>query len=59
MQVKRDKVGAAVKTAIAAGYRHLDCAYIYHNEAEIGSALRQVFAEGTVCREDMFITSKV
>jgi len=59
MQSKTDEVGAAVKAAIAAGYRHIDCAYAYQNEAEIGAALRQVFAEGKVHREDLFITSKV
>jgi len=48
-----------VKAAVAAGYRHIDCAYIYRNEAEVGSALKEVFAEGQLRREDLFITSKV
>jgi alcohol dehydrogenase (NADP+) len=54
-----DQVATAVKKAIELGYRHLDCASVYGNEKEIGAVLREVFAEGTVKREDLWITSKV
>jgi len=52
-------VGEAVKSALGMGYRHLDCAFIYGNEAEIGSALKDVFTAGDVKRDDIFITSKL
>ncbi|MDT8409321.1 MAG: aldo/keto reductase [Wenzhouxiangellaceae bacterium] len=53
------EVGQALENALAAGYRHIDCAAIYRNEAEIGEALAKVFAGGRIRREDVFITSKL
>lgn len=52
-------VGDAVYAAVKAGYRHIDCAQIYGNEKEIGTALKKVFDEGIISREDLFITSKL
>ncbi|HEY9887647.1 MAG TPA: aldo/keto reductase [Candidatus Obscuribacterales bacterium] len=49
----------AVKTALQLGYRHLDCALIYGNEAEIGQALAESFSDGVVSREELWITSKL
>ncbi|WP_298531567.1 aldo/keto reductase [uncultured Algibacter sp.] len=49
----------AVKTAIKAGYRHIDCAAAYGNEKEVGKALSELFEEGVVTREDVWVTSKV
>ncbi|XP_012783399.2 prostaglandin-E(2) 9-reductase-like isoform X1 [Ochotona princeps] len=49
----------ATKIALDAGFRHIDCAYIYKNEEEVGQAIRSKIADGTVKREDIFYTSKL
>lgn len=54
-----DAVYHAVSHAIASGYRHIDCAHIYGNEAEIGRALRDAISSGKVTREELWITSKL
>lgn len=54
------KVKQAVEWALQSGYRHLDCASIYGNEAEIGEALQDLLGPGKqLKREDVFITSKL
>jgi len=49
----------AVQVALDAGYRHVDCAPIYGNEAEVGEALRDTFEGGDVDRNEVWITSKL
>jgi len=45
----------AVRTAIDAGYRHVDTAQMYGNEADVGAALRAV----GVARDQLFVTTKI
>ena len=52
-------VYAAVREAIRIGYRHIDCAALYGNEAEIGQALHDAIRDGEVTRQDLWITSKL
>jgi len=54
---KPDEVAAAVRGAIACGYRHLDCASVYGNEMQIGESLTSVYP--VVSREELWINSKV
>src|SRR5271163_256346 len=53
------KTRNAVKTAVEVGFRHLDAAERYRNEAEVGAALTELFADGTVRREELFVTTKL
>ena len=52
-------IANAVKEAVRGGYRHIDCAAVYGNEAEIGVAIKELIAEGVVTREELWITSKL
>ena len=54
-RLKDDVVIASVKTALELGYRAVDTAQIYDNEAAVGQAI----AESNVPREEIFITTKI
>lgn len=54
-----NEVYNAVKVALNAGYRHIDCAPIYGNEAEVGRALTESFNDGPLERNDVWVTSKL
>ena len=49
----------ATKAALEAGFRHLDCAERYRNEAAVGEAIQEGFTAGTLLREDLFVTTKL
>ncbi|ORJ60935.1 aldo/keto reductase [Mycobacterium simiae] len=53
------KTRETVKTAVEVGFRHLDAAERYRNEAEVGTALKELFAAGVVRRDDLFVTTKL
>ena len=54
-RLKGQQVIDSVKMGLELGYRHIDTAQIYDNEAEVGQAI----AESDVPREDLFVTTKV
>lgn len=52
------EVSAAVETALLAGYTHIDAAYCYGNEEEVGAGLAAAFKQG-IKRENIFVTTKL
>ncbi|CAD6884502.1 unnamed protein product [Tilletia controversa] len=55
---KEGEAKNAVLTAVRAGYRHLDLAKVYGNQAEIGEAFKELIPK-EIKREELFITSKL
>lgn len=53
--LKGETCELAVATALAAGYRHIDTASMYGNEAEVGRGIRS----SNIQREQIFLTTKV
>jgi diketogulonate reductase-like aldo/keto reductase len=49
----------AVAKALSVGFRHFDCAERYRNEEAVGRAIAEAIADGTVQREDLFVTTKL
>uniref|UniRef100_A0A8C2VJ38 Estradiol 17 beta-dehydrogenase 5-like n=1 Tax=Chinchilla lanigera TaxID=34839 RepID=A0A8C2VJ38_CHILA len=58
-EVPNSETLEATKLAIDAGFRHIDTAYVYQVEEEVGQAIKSKIAEGRVRREDIFLTSKL
>ena len=54
-QIERDVCAELVARSLHAGYRHVDTAAIYRNEAEVGEGVRH----SGVARDEIFVTTKV
>ncbi|OBZ17050.1 aldo/keto reductase [Bacillus sp. FJAT-26390] len=54
-----DELENAVASAIKNGYRSIDTAAIYGNEAGVGNGIQQGLKQASLNREDLFVTSKV
>jgi len=55
---KPGEVQKAVECAIDVGYKHIDCAWAYLNQDEIGKAFKNKI-DKKIKREDLFVTSKL
>ena len=58
-KIGKSACAGAVYEAIRAGYRALDCACDYGNEAQVGEGIKRAIDEGIVARKDLFVTSKI
>ncbi|XP_063931781.1 aldo-keto reductase family 1 member A1-like isoform X2 [Zophobas morio] len=54
-----EETGAAVNAALELGYRHIDTAFVYDSENDIGRVLKEWISSGKLKREDLFITTKL
>lgn len=54
-----EQASDAVYTAISYGYRHIDTAQLYFNEAEVGQGIGKAIADGLVSREQLYVTTKL
>ena len=58
-KIEKEQTARLVADAAEAGYRHLDSAADYGNEAKVGDGIRQALAAGHCRREDLWVTSKL
>ena len=54
-----DDARRMVAEALRIGYRHIDTAWIYRNEAAVGAGIRDAVDAGHVAREDIWLTTKI
>ena len=54
-QTSPNETGAAVETALSAGYRHIDTAAAYGNEQQVGEAIRR----SGIARNQIFVETKI
>ena len=58
-KVEQSEAAALTVEAVKIGYRHLDCAADYGNEASVGDGIAEVVRQGLCKREDLWVTSKL
>jgi D-xylose reductase len=58
-KVDKSRAGDLVVDCIEVGYRHLDCACDYGNEAEVGNGIRRALDARLCRREELWVTSKL
>lgn len=49
----------AVAQAIVNGFRHLDCAFVYGNQKDVGVGIKEGLKRTGLNRSDLWITSKL
>lgn len=54
-----DDARRMVAEALRIGYRHIDTAWIYRNEAAVGDGIRDAVGAGHVARDDIWLTTKI
>lgn len=52
-------VSEIIANGIQAGYRHIDCAWFYANQKEIGVGIKKGLNRTGISRKDLWITSKL
>lgn len=57
--IENENAADAVHAAIDAGYRHVDTAAVYENEAGVGEGIRRGLASNGLNRDDIFVTTKL
>ncbi|XP_042878309.1 aldo-keto reductase AKR2E4-like [Penaeus japonicus] len=58
-QGRDDEMRRVLAWALECGYRHIDTAAVYQNEAEIGDVLHEWLSSGCIAREELFVVTKV
>ena|ERR1700761_8398556 len=57
--MKGDDAVEQVASAIQKGYRHIDAAYIYNNQRQIGQGIKEGIRRAKITRQDLWVTSKL
>jgi len=55
----RGRIYESTKVALDLGYRHIDEAWCYQNEAEVGKACAEKIRDGTITRDALWMTTKL